>query len=52
MEEAQNKRETLQSENFQCVKVDTPTLDDQKTWKWMKTADSAVKNTNQETCDV
>ena len=31
MEEAQNKGETLQSENVRCVKVDTPTSDDQKT---------------------
>ena len=37
-EEAENKGETLQSENFQCVKVDTPTLD-QKNWKSVKTTD-------------
>ena len=43
MEEPENKGETLQSENVQCVKVDTPTSDVQKTWQCVKTADSAVK---------
>ena len=43
IEEAENKGETLQSENVQCVKVDTPTLD-QKSWKSVKTADSDVEH--------
>ena len=53
IEEAQNKEETLQSENVQCVKFDTPTSDNQKTWKCVKTADSAVKRRIKKlvTCD-
>ena len=44
IQEAQNKRETVQSERVQCVKVDTSTLDDQKAWTCVKTPGSYGKN--------
>ena len=54
IEEAQNKEETVQSEKVQCVKVDTPTLDDHKAWNSVKTSDSHGKNRIKKhvTCDI
>ena len=67
IEEGQNTEGTLPSANVQCVKVDTPTLDqsgnvqcvkvdtptlDQRTWKCVKTTDSDVKNRIEKLCDV